>query len=126
MAAHLRTNPVVIRRSLAGLRKAGIVTSVKGHGGGWSIARPPASVSLREVYAALAEPGELVPEPGLHTDGCQIEAVVNDALDGFHAEAQALLLERLDGFTLADLSADLHRRFRRCSRPAHLTDVPTG
>ena len=41
LAAHCHTHPVVVRRSLAGLREAGIVASVKGHGGGWTMARPP-------------------------------------------------------------------------------------
>ena len=44
LAAHCQTHPVVVRRSLAGLREAGIVASVKGHGGGWTLARPPATV----------------------------------------------------------------------------------
>jgi len=39
MAACVGTNSVVIRRTFAGLREAGIVSSVKGHGGGWRIAR---------------------------------------------------------------------------------------
>lgn len=38
MAACVETNPVVIRRTFAGLREAGIVSSDKGHGGGWRLA----------------------------------------------------------------------------------------
>src|SRR3546814_1535501 len=45
IAKMLRTNPVVVRRTMAGLREAGYVRSVKGHGGGWSIARDLASRS---------------------------------------------------------------------------------
>ena len=40
IAAMLNTNPVVIRRTMAGLRDAGYVRSEKGHGGGWRLARP--------------------------------------------------------------------------------------
>jgi DNA-binding IscR family transcriptional regulator len=39
MAACAMTNPVVIRRTFAGLREAGIVAATKGHGGGWRLAR---------------------------------------------------------------------------------------
>jgi DNA-binding IscR family transcriptional regulator len=124
MAAHLGTNPVVVRRTLAGLRKEGIVTSIKGHGGGWTVALPPGDVTLRQIYEALAEPGALMAEPDSDTHGCQIQAVVNDALAEFHAEAQALLLRRLDAYTLADLSADLHRRL--AARMADVIDVPTS
>jgi DNA-binding IscR family transcriptional regulator len=35
LAGAMKTNPVVLRRLMAGLRDAGFVTSEKGHGGGW-------------------------------------------------------------------------------------------
>jgi len=40
IADMISTNPVVVRRIMAGLRDKGIVTSEKGHGGGWRLARP--------------------------------------------------------------------------------------
>jgi DNA-binding IscR family transcriptional regulator len=126
LAAHLRTNPVVVRRALAGLREAGIVASAKGHGGGWTVACPAAAISLREVYAALGERRDLGPgrEPDPH--GCLIAAVVDEALAGFYAEAEALLLRRLGEIALADLAADFHRRLADQTIPAHHTDVPGG
>ncbi|QTG90363.1 Rrf2 family transcriptional regulator, partial [Vibrio furnissii] len=36
-ATMLGTNAVVIRRTMAGLRDAGYVTSTKGQGGGWTL-----------------------------------------------------------------------------------------
>lgn len=56
LAACLSTNPVVVRRTMAGLREAGLVRSEKGHGGGWSLACDLATVSLADVHAALGEP----------------------------------------------------------------------
>ena len=110
LADCLHTNPVVIRRALAGLREAGIVTSAKGHGGGWAVARPPAAISLADVYVALGERGGLGPVPNSERPGCLIEAMVGRALDGFYAEAETLLRRRLDGVSLADLAAEFHRR----------------
>lgn len=121
LAAHCRTHPVVVRRSLAGLREAGIVASAKGHGGGWTVARPAARITLGEVYAALGERGDLAPAPGSAPDGCLVEAAVGDALDGFYAEAEALLLRRLDAITLADLAANLQRRLTARTPLAHHT-----
>ncbi|WP_163333785.1 Rrf2 family transcriptional regulator, partial [Klebsiella aerogenes] len=40
IAKMLNTNPVVVRRTMAGLRNTGYVRSDKGHGGGWILARP--------------------------------------------------------------------------------------
>ena len=55
LADCIGTNPVVVRRTLAGLREAGVVTSARGTGGGWALAHDPADISLRDVYAALGE-----------------------------------------------------------------------
>jgi Rrf2 family protein len=126
LAAHLRTNPVVVRRSLAGLREAGIVASVKGHGGGWTLARPATAISLGEVYAALGERGDLVVarEPDAH--GCLIAATVDRALDDFYAEAEALLVRRLAAISLADLVVDFGRRYAEWAAGERQTAVPDG
>lgn len=126
LAAHLRTNPVVVRRSLAGLREAGIVASEKGHGGGWTLGRPTAAISLGEVYAALGERGDLLVarEPDPH--GCLIAANVDRALDGFYAEAEALLLRRLDNVSLADISADIGRRHAEGAAALRREAIPDG
>lgn len=106
----MQTNPVVIRRIMAGLRDAGFVHSEKGHGGGWTIAIDLASITLRDVYLALGAP-ELF-AMGNRTDApdCLVEQAVNAALDDAFREAEALLLERFGAVTLARLSADFHAR----------------
>ena len=108
LATCLSTNPVVVRRTMAGLREQGLVVSEKGHGGGWRLARPLEAVTLGQVHAALGEPGLLPETPPV--EGCLIEAAVNDALSDTYAAARALLAARLDSITLADLAADFSRR----------------
>ena len=110
MARAMQTNAVVIRRLMAGLRDAGFVRSEKGHGGGWTIARDLASITLHDVYAALGAP-ELF-SLGNRTDapGCLVEQSVNAALDDAFRDAEALLLDRFGTVTLAALSADFHAR----------------
>lgn len=55
IADHAGTNPVVVRRVLGRLRAAGLLTSEKGHAGGWRLARAPQEISLADVYVALDE-----------------------------------------------------------------------
>lgn len=103
MAVWASTNPVVIRRTFAGLREAGIVSSQKGHGGGWRLARPPAEVTLDQVQRALGERMVAVGAPA-ESPGCAVEAAVHRALDEAVAEANAVLDRRLAAITLADLA----------------------
>lgn len=107
LAACVRTNPVVVRRTLAGLREAGLVASAAGHGGGWSLARDAAEITVREVYEALGERLLIAIDPALREAGCRVERAVSGALDDFLADAEALLAERLGRITLADLSASV-------------------
>lgn len=106
MAACAKTNPVVIRRTFAGLREAGIVVSTKGHGGGWRLGRTLAAISLAEVQDALDEPiitlGKAEEMPG-----CAIEKAVNAALDDAVSQARALLARKLATISLADLFAGI-------------------
>lgn len=111
LARAMDTNPVVIRRIMAGLRDAGYVRSEKGHGGGWTLARDLAEITLRDVYDALGGPSLLAIGNRTESPGCLVEQAVNAALNQAFHDAEALLLARLGEVTLAALSADFHRRF---------------
>lgn len=109
MAECVGTNPVVIRRTFAGLREAGIVSSVKGHGGGWRLARPASSVSLAEIQRALGE--RVVSLTSVEAPPrCLLLQVVVRSLDEAVREAEQVLDRRLSTLTLADLASDVARQ----------------
>ncbi len=110
LAKAMDTNPVVIRRIMAGLRDQGYVRSEKGHGGGWTLARDLATISLRDIYQALGQPSLLAIGNRTEAPGCLVEQAVNAALNKAFDDAEALLLARLADVTLARLSADFHER----------------
>ncbi|WP_428926178.1 RrF2 family transcriptional regulator [Marinibacterium sp. SX1] len=107
----LGANPVVVRRTMGLLRKAGLVQSERGHAGGWRISADLSAVTLRHLHEALGEPAIFAIGNRNETPECLVEQSVNAALDGAFAEAEALLLDRFAGVTLADLSRDFTRRF---------------
>jgi len=103
LARMLGTNPVLIRRTMAGLRDAGYVRSEKGHGGGWTLTADLDAVTLLDVHRAVGGPrlfaiGIEYPEPG-----CQVAGVVNEALSEALHEAEQLLVARLKSISLATL-----------------------
>ena len=121
MAKAMATNPVVIRRVMAGLRDAGYVRTDKGHGGGWTLACDLAKLTLRDVYEALGEPSLLAIGHRTEAPGCVIEEAVNATLGKSFAEAEALLLARFGEVTLAALGDEVRRRLagRKGARRKH-------
>lgn len=109
LAACVGTNPVVVRRTLAGLREAGLVSSMAGHGGGWTLSRDAASISLGDVHAALGERILLAVDVAGPGADCLIERAVTGALDEFLDDAEALLAARLRRITVADLAARVRK-----------------
>ena len=110
LAKAMHTNPVVLRRVMAGLRDQGFVRSEKGHGGGWTLARALSQITLRDIHAALGSPVLFAIGNRTYAPDCLVEQAVNAALNATLRDAETLLLGRLGELTLAMLSADVRRR----------------
>jgi Rrf2 family protein len=76
VAASVNTNPVIIRRSLGDLRRAGLVQVRHGAGAGWSLARPPDEITLLDVYEAV----EREPLFGMHRTEPNLECPVGKGI----------------------------------------------
>ena len=110
IARMLSTNPVVVRRTLAGLRDEGSVQSEKGHGGGWVLARPLAAITLLDIHRALGSPSVFAIGASNDHAECLVEQAVNAELGEALGEAEALLLARFGRVTLADLARSVNAR----------------
>ena len=111
MAAMLDTNPVLVRRVLAGLRERGYISSERGHGGGWSVTCDLSKVTLRDIYDAVGAPAVFAMGNRNEHSSCLVEQAVNASRADAFAAAEALLVERLGQVTLADLSRDFNGRY---------------
>lgn len=111
LAQCMRTNPVVVRRTMGLLRKAELVSSERGHAGGWRITADFSKVTLRHLHEALGEPAVFAIGNRNENPECLVEQAVNAALDDAFVQAEALLLERFSEITLTELSSDFSQRF---------------
>lgn len=99
----LNTNPSLVRRTMGLLRKAGVVSSTKGHGGGWYLEKPLADLSLAEVYAALGEPKLFAIGASDDTPTCLLERSANAATQRALDAARERFLDTLANQSVADL-----------------------
>lgn len=110
IAGSVNTNPVVIRRILAVLRRAGLVTSRPGVAGGWELAAKPSSITLAHVYRLLA-PGPVFAmhskRPNPH---CPVGKGIQRGLLAHYRKAQTALEDALASLTVADVLREVVAR----------------
>ena len=109
----LNTNAAVVRRTMAGLRDRGYVTSTKGHGGGWTLARPLSEITLKGLYEALGSPALFALGEADDAPACLMEQAANAAVGCALQQAATRFSEVLEEITMADLVQDFAERLAR-------------
>ena len=106
IAHSIDTNPVVVRRIIADLARAGLVTARRGASGGSTLARPAEKITLHDLRAAVE-----APEPfAIHNHPstcCPVGRNIERVLSGVLGRAEAALVRELRRTTLADVVSDL-------------------
>lgn len=102
IAEHAGTNPVVVRRVLGRLKDAGLLTSEKGHAGGWRLARTPESITFADVYLALDE--SLVASGGdASASECSLEYALHRRVADVLNDVEQSLISRLGETSILDV-----------------------
>lgn len=104
LAEMLGTNGAVVRRIMGGLRDVGVVASAKGHGGGWSLARPLSEISLLMVYEALGSPPLFAIGHDGGSPSCLLARAANEATAEALKVGRAAFEKRLSETFVSDLA----------------------
>lgn len=108
IAASLANNPVQVRRSLAHLRRAGLVgVTGRGPGAGWTLTRPADEVTLLAVHEALGEPGPFALHPHEPNPECTVGAGIRPVLERVYDGVRAAMAEELRSTTVADVLEEI-------------------
>ena len=106
LAKSVGTNPSFLRGLIGALRKAGLVETRQGKGGGSVLARPAGSITLHDVYRAT----ESRPALTAHVPDCESPCVVarnmERLLDSVNERLEETLEAELRRTTVAELVAE--------------------
>lgn len=102
IAEHAGTNPVVVRRVLGRLKDAGLLTSEKGHAGGWLLARAPESITLADVYLALDE-SLVASADEADAPDCSVEHALHRRVADVLEDVEKSLIRRLSETTIVEV-----------------------
>jgi Rrf2 family protein len=109
LAASVNTSPSFVRRVLAKLSKANLVSTTTGKSGSCLLAKKPRDISLLEIYRAVDAPKTFAihdyPVQRRCQVSCNIEATMNKVL----AKAQKSFERSLRETSLAQVIADIKR-----------------
>jgi Rrf2 family protein len=105
VARSVNTNPVVIRRILAALTRAGIVASEKGKAGGSKLLRCPEEISLWDLSVALGEQHLFAVHKNPENPRCRVSCRMKEALGKAFAGAEKAAQEKLSRVTVKELLA---------------------
>lgn len=104
IAQMLNTNPVVVRRLMGLMKSKGIVGSEGGRGGGWTLQRPLADLTILDIQAALVEGAVLSAGVSRDHPSCPVERATNAALTAAFSAVEIAIRDEFSRVTLADIA----------------------
>ncbi len=106
IALSVNTNPVVIRRTLGLMQKAGLVRSHRGVNAGWTLAKSAETITLREIFAALGDGGTFALHPSTPNAACPIGRGIQPVLSRVYSSLDELIERQLAQTTIEQLLND--------------------
>ena len=101
IAENVQTNPARIRKVMSVLRKSGFVETREGMRGGYRLAVDPGTVTLGDIYRAMAS-GSLMPSwcSGDPEMDCIVGSNMRTVMNGIFCTAEKRLEDYFDSITI--------------------------
>ncbi|MEO6870901.1 MAG: Rrf2 family transcriptional regulator [Chthoniobacterales bacterium] len=109
LAASVNTNPVVIRRLLLALRRAGLVATQTGKHGGTKLCKKPAEISLLDIYDAIQPRPVIAINERKPLAKCPVSCTMREIMSQVSAGAEKAVREHLRAITLQKLLRKVQR-----------------
>lgn len=105
IAGSVNVNPVIIRRIIGQLKKAGLVTTEAGVGG-TDLAKDPSEITLADVFTAVEGDEPLFHFHEQPNPACPVGRSIHEVLDKRLSHLENTILDELKSTTLSDLRKD--------------------
>lgn len=109
LAASVNTSPSFVRRVLAKLSKADLVSTTMGKTGSTALAKDPKDISLLEIYKAVEAPKAFAIHDYPVQQHCKVSCAIKSSMDKVLEKTQSSMEKSLGEITLAEVIADLPR-----------------
>jgi Rrf2 family protein len=115
LSKSIQVNPVIIRRIMSQLKKAGLIDTDRGHGGTTRLTRDPSDISFYDVYKAV----DLLQDDSLFhfhenpNPSCPVGRNIHHALDSKLDGIQKAMEDQMKQDTIADVVKDIRRQNRK-------------
>ena len=103
LARSVNTNPVVVRRLLLALRRAGLVETFAGQGGGARLGERGKGITLRDIYDAVEPRPVIAINQRKAWKHCPVSCEMKKIMTSIAEEAENALRNHLASITLTKL-----------------------
>jgi len=114
IADSVNSSPVVIRRSLGKLRKAGLVEMYGGAKGGAQLAREPHQITFHDVFRAIEDEELFAMHPNQPSQTCPVGSTITPVLQAVYEEVHGAITVTLQNKTIGDIYQEMRSIF--CER----------
>jgi Rrf2 family protein len=103
LAASVNTNPVVVRRLLLALRRAGLIETFTGKRGGARLRKKPSRISLVDIYDALEPRPVILVNERKALRQCDVSCNMKSIMTSVAESTDQVVRKHLRGITLVQL-----------------------